>query len=154
MSLSLNFGNGDHFRLLLISISINFQKRFYCILWPWKPWYRAHPYDCSINILRGMVQFINFSNGGHFRLKKGFPRCWFWLNFFWRDLACQGSRWTPNLLFIENVRVHVNSYWPNGALEEAAALASSNGIRLNSNRPLWQVKAVLYLSSGATGICQ
>ena len=38
-------------------------------------------------------------------------------------------------------------------LEEAAALASLNSILLNSNRPLWQVKAVLYLSSGATGIC-
>ena len=115
MSLSLNFGNGGHFRLkwwfLLISLSTNFQKRFYCIIWPWKPWYRAHPYDCSINILGVMAQFTNVGNGGHFGLKKGFPQGWFWLNFFLPDLACQGSHWTPNLLFIENVRVHVNSYW-------------------------------------------
>ena len=41
-----------------------------------------------------------------------------------------------------------------GALEEAEALASSYGIRLNSNRPLWQVKVVLYRYSDATGICQ
>ena len=41
-----------------------------------------------------------------------------------------------------------------GALEEAEALASSYGIRLNSNRPLWQAKVVLYQYSGATGICQ
>ena len=41
-----------------------------------------------------------------------------------------------------------------GVLEEAAALASSYGIRLNSNRPLWQVKVVLYQYSGGTGICQ
>ena len=41
-----------------------------------------------------------------------------------------------------------------GALEEAEALASSYGIRLNSNRPLWQVKVVLYQYSGAAGICQ
>ena len=111
MSLSLYFGNGGHFRLkwrfLLISLSTN----FYCIIWPWKPWYRAPPYDCSITILRVMAQFINFGNGGHFRLKKGFPQGWFWLIFFWRDLACQRSHWTPNLLFIKNVRVHVNSYW-------------------------------------------
>ena len=39
-----------------------------------KPWYRAHLYDCIINILRVMAQFINFGNGGHFRLKKGFPQ--------------------------------------------------------------------------------
>ena len=85
----LNFGNGGHFRLkwrfLLISLSTNFQKGFYCIIWPWKPWYRAHPYNCSINILGVMAQFTNFGNGGYFRLKKVF--------------------------FIENVRVHVNSYW-------------------------------------------
>ena len=48
--------------------------------------------------------------------------------------------------------VHVASVL--GALEEAEALASSWGIRLNSNRPLWQVKVVLYRYSGATGICQ
>ena len=41
-----------------------------------------------------------------------------------------------------------------GALEEAEALASSYGIRLNSNRPLWQVEVVLYRYSDATGICQ
>ena len=41
-----------------------------------------------------------------------------------------------------------------GALEEAEALASSYGIRLNSNKPLWQVKVVLYRYFGATGICQ
>ena len=33
------------------------------------------------------------------------------VEFFCRDLACQGSHWTPNLLFIENVRVYVNSSW-------------------------------------------
>ena len=41
-----------------------------------------------------------------------------------------------------------------GVLEEAEALASLYGIRLNSNRPLWQVKVVFYRYSGATGICQ
>ena len=41
-----------------------------------------------------------------------------------------------------------------GALEEVEELASSYGICLNSNRPLLQVKVVLYRYSGATGICQ
>ena len=41
-----------------------------------------------------------------------------------------------------------------GVFEEAEALASSYGICLNSNRPLWQVKVVLCRYSGATGICQ
>ena len=41
-----------------------------------------------------------------------------------------------------------------GALEEAEALASSYGFSLNSDRPLWQTKVVLYRYSGATGICQ
>ena len=40
-----------------------------------------------------------------------------------------------------------------GVLEEAEALASSYGICLNSNRPLLQVKVVLYRYSDATGIC-
>ena len=48
--------------------------------------------------------------------------------------------------------VHVASV--HGALEEAEALASSYGLCLNSNRPLWQVKVVLYRYPGATGICQ
>ena len=39
-----------------------------------------------------------------------------------------------------------------GVLEEAEALASSYGIRLNSNRQLWQVKVVLYRYSGGTGV--
>ena len=39
-----------------------------------------------------------------------------------------------------------------GALEEAEAVAGSYGIYMNSNRPLWQEKVVLYWYSGATGI--
>ena len=126
MSLSLNFGNDGlirlKWRILLISLPISFQKWFYCIPRPWKPWYRAHLYHCINNILRVMAQFIIVGNGGHFRLKKGFPKGWFRLKKISCDLACQGSHWTPNLVFIENVRVHVNSYWTISAITDISLL--------------------------------
>ena len=67
---------------------------------------------------------------------------------------------TAFLLYMIISSMETKQHWSvhvapvHGALEEAEALASSYGIRLNSNRPLWQVKVVLYRYSGVTGISQ
>ena len=59
----------------------------------------AHIYDCIINCLRVMEQFINFGNGGHFRLKKGLPRGWFWLIFFLTWPGMSGKSLNSKLVF-------------------------------------------------------
>ena len=75
MSLFLNFGNGGHFRLkwrfILISLSINFQKWFYCIFDHGNLGIELIYLIVSLIV---MIQFIIFGDGGHFRLKRGFPR--------------------------------------------------------------------------------
>ena len=57
---------------------------------------------------------------------------------------------TAFLLYMIISSMEIKLHWSvhvapvHGALEEVEAFASSWGIRLNSNRPLWQVKVVLY----------
>ena len=63
----------------------------------------------------------------------------------------RGEKYTANIIYV----LDYTSVAPvHGAFEEAEALASLYGIHLNSNRPLWQVKLVLYRYSCATEICQ
>ena len=71
--------NDDHVGLAactsctLLSIGPQSSNLTLSVLWSFNV-VIMRPRNSSINILRVMAQFLNFGNGGHFRLKRGFTR--------------------------------------------------------------------------------